>query len=128
MNTLSDAVHALITNINSRNKSNQNVPCKGKPTSTVTRTLDSNIIPLECNFSCSSPYDFDLDVLSDAEPYLTLHRKFTQDNHVEYESATSYYPNDLLDRGLDNIDQSGNANDKCDLPQFDTDLKKAPRF
>ena len=120
---MSDAVHALITNINTRNKANQNVPSKGKPSSTVTRPVDSKIIPLECNFSCPSPYDFDLDLLSDAEPYLTLHRKFTQDNPVEYECATSYDPNDFLDRVFDSTDQSGNANDKCDLLQLDTDAK-----
>ena len=59
---MSDAVHALITNINTRNKANQNVPSKGKPSSTVTRPVDSKIIPLKCNFSCPSPYDFDLDL------------------------------------------------------------------
>ena len=127
MNTLSDAVYGLITNIDTRNKSNQNVPSKDKPTSTVTRKVDSNIIPLECNFSCPSHNYLDLDLLSDAEPYLTLHRKFTQDNPVEYESATSYDPNDLLDRVLYNIDQSGNANDKWDLSQLDTDAKTGPK-
>jgi hypothetical protein len=120
---MSDAVHALITNINTRNKANQNVPSKGKPSPTVTRPVDSKIIPLEYNCSCPSPYDFDLDLLSDAEPYLTLHRKFTQDNPVEYECATSYDPNDVLDRVFDSTDQSGNANDKCDLLQLDTDAK-----
>ena len=54
---------------------------------------------------------------------MTLHRKFTQDNPVEYECATSYDPNDLLDRVFDSTDQSGNANDKCDLLQLDTDAK-----
>jgi hypothetical protein len=37
VNTLSDAVHALITNRNPRNKTNQNVQSKAKPTATVTR-------------------------------------------------------------------------------------------
>lgn len=52
MNILSDAFHALITNINIRNKVNQNVRSKGKPKSI--RPVDSNIIPLECPFSCPS--------------------------------------------------------------------------
>jgi hypothetical protein len=45
VNTLSDAVHALITNMNPRNKTNQNVQSKAKPTATVTRPVDNNIIP-----------------------------------------------------------------------------------
>ena len=73
VNTLSDAVHALITNINTRNKANQNVHSKAKP---VTRPVDNNIIPLGSNVSSPSHSaalnDFDIDLLNDPEPSLPL--------------------------------------------------------
>jgi hypothetical protein len=67
---------------------------------------------------------------------LPLHCKFTQDNPVEYERASSYDlndlvdkydPNDLLDKvgAFDCADQSDN--DKWDLPQLDTDEKTGPK-
>lgn len=100
VNTLSDAVHALITNMNPRNKTNQNVQSKVKPMATVTRPVDNNIIPLESNLSSPSHSaalnDFDIDLLNDPEPSLPLHCNFTQDNPVEYERASSYDPNDLF--------------------------------
>jgi hypothetical protein len=79
VNTLSDAVHALITNINPRNKTNQNVQSKAKPTATVTRPVDNNIIPLESKLSSPSNSaalnDFEIDLLKDPEPSLPLHCK-----------------------------------------------------
>ena len=131
VNTLSDAVHALITNMNPRNKTNQNVQSKAKPTSTVTRPVDNNIIPLESKLSSPSNSaalnDFKTDLLKDPEPSLPLHCNFTQDNPVEYERASSYDPNDLFDKvgAFDCADQSDN--DKWDLPQLDTDEKTGPK-
>ena len=131
VNTLSDAVHALITNMNPRNKTNQNVQSKAKPTATVTRPVDNNIIPLESKLSSPSNSaalnDFEIDLLKDHEPSLPLHCNFTQDNSVEYERASSYDPNDLFDKvgAFDCADQSDN--DKWDLPQLDTDEKTGPK-
>lgn len=100
VNTLSDAVHALIINMNPRNKTNQNVHSKAKPTASVNRPVANNIIPLESNLSSPSYSaaldDFDIDLLNDPEPSLSLHCYFAQDNPVEYESASSYDPNDLF--------------------------------
>ena len=114
VNTLSDAVHALITNINPRNKTNQNVQSKGKPTTTITRHGDNNIIPLESKLSSPSNSaalnDFETDLLKDPEPSFPLHCNFTQDNPVEYERTSSYVPNDLFDKvgAFDCADQSDN--------------------
>lgn len=46
---------------------------------------------------------------------------------VEYESTTSYDGNDLFHRAFDSTDQSGNSNDKWDLPQLDTNEKTDPK-
>ena len=74
--------------------------------------------------------------MKDPEPSFPLHCNFTQDNPVEYERASSYDPNDLLDKYDPNdlLDQVGtfdcadqSDNDKWDLPQLDTDEKTGPK-
>lgn len=58
---------------------------------------------------------------------MPLHCNFIQDNLVDYERASSYDRNDFFDRAFDSTDQSGNDNDKWDLPQLDIDEKTGPK-
>jgi hypothetical protein len=136
VNTLSDAVHALITNHITPKQTSANKNKTGHKTSTVSRPLSEPIISLDSNLSPQSHNetlnDFEINLFNSenqnnlfddvqATPYFV-----TPDvgSHFEYKRASYYDPNEMFGKAMGNEETD---EIKWNLPQLDTEEKTGPR-
>ena len=137
VNTLSDAVHALITNHITPSQASANTNKSSHKTSTVSRTPNEPIISLDSNLSPQSHNetlnDFDINLFNSEnqnnlfdDVQATPCDFVTPDvgSHFEYERASSYDPNEMFgkDMGNEETDEI-----KWALPQLNTEKTTDPR-
>jgi hypothetical protein len=137
VNTLSDAVHALITNHITPSQASANKNKSSHKTSTVSRPPNEPIISLDSNLSPQSHNetlnDFDINLFNSEnqnnlfdDVQATPCDFVTPDvgSHFEYERASSYDPNDIFGKAMGNEETDVI---KWDLPQLDTEEKTGLR-